>query len=122
MSNVLFGFHCVRRKALGLAKPHQSVSSPTPGARQAMETEKEGWGEEERRERGRTGGGKGRGTKRQHHPLRLEVAGARICVMPGTVRDIRALCHSFLVPVHHVGSGQPSAGNGKTDENSGVFE
>ena len=51
-SDVLFGFHCVQRKALGLAKPHQSVSSPAPGAEQPTEPEKEeedggGRGEEE---------------------------------------------------------------------------
>ena len=31
MSNALFGFHCMQRKAWGSAKPHQSVSSPGPG-------------------------------------------------------------------------------------------
>lgn len=31
MSNALFGFHCIQRKAWGSAKPHQSVSSPGPG-------------------------------------------------------------------------------------------
>ena len=62
----------------GLAKPHQTVSSPTLG-RTAHGARGEGGGREEREgKKGRTGGegeDRGRG-KRQHQPTRLEVASA----------------------------------------------
>lgn len=74
------------------------------------------------RRRGAGGEEEGRGRKRWHHLPKLEVASARVCVMPDTVQDPAALCHPSQVPIEtHARRGQLSAGTGDADENSGLF-
>lgn len=82
-SNVLFGFHCIQKKATSECE----FTHPRGMTTQEPEEEEGEGGEEE-----------GRGRKRWHHLPKLEVASARVCVMPDTVQDHVALCHPSRSP------------------------
>lgn len=78
--------------------------------------------QEPEKQEGEGGEEEGRGKKRWHHLPKPEVARARVCVMPDTVRDPAALYQPSQVPIQtHAGRGQPSAGTGKADKNNELF-